>query len=132
MRSRTSLPLKRIGAIAGKFGEVARKSRKKKEFVGDSRKTFENIAKRNKKFAESYLIDLLTENSLGKRRRKKLRGRCRGCNQKDKPSDPPLPTCRIFLNVTGEFLLQFLVSRVSNLFEKHSFTRCVDSCILDM
>ncbi|MCU5597553.1 hypothetical protein [Bacillus wiedmannii] len=40
---------------------MARKSGKKKEFVRDSRKTFENIVKRNKKFAESYLIDLLTE-----------------------------------------------------------------------
>ncbi|WAI38392.1 MAG: hypothetical protein NRZ51_27965 [Bacillus paranthracis] len=64
------MPLKMIGAIAGKVGEVMRKSGKKKEFVGDSRKTFENIAKRNKKFAESYLIDLLTGNSLEKRRRK--------------------------------------------------------------
>lgn len=60
MRSRPSLSSERTGAIAGNFGEVMRKSGKKKEFVGDSRKTFENIAKRNKKFAESYLIDLLT------------------------------------------------------------------------
>jgi hypothetical protein len=93
--------LERTGAIAGKFGEVMRKSGKKKEFVGDSRKTFENIAKRNKKFAKSYLIDLLTRNSLEKRRRKNFRGRCRGRNQIDKPSEPPQPTYRIFLNVIG-------------------------------
>ncbi|OWT48942.1 hypothetical protein [Bacillus sp. K2I17] len=121
-----------MGAIAGKFGEVARKSGKKKEFVGALRKTFENITKRNKKFAESYLSDLLTKISLEKRRRKNFRGRHRGCDQKDKPSDHPLPTYRISLNVIGEFPLKFLASRVSNLFEKHSFTRCVDSCILNM
>ncbi|MBY7109709.1 hypothetical protein ILT06_02095 [Bacillus sp. 17RED48] len=109
-----------------------RKSGKKKEFVGDSRKTFENITKRNKKFAESYLIDLLTGNSVEKRRRKNFGEGAGGRNQIDKPSDPPLPTCRIFLNVIGELPLKFLASRVSNLFEKHSFTRCVDSCILNV
>ncbi|MDA1808902.1 hypothetical protein PDK10_04380 [Bacillus cereus] len=54
------------GEVWGSGEEVE----KEKEFVGDSRKTFENISKRNKKFAESYLIDLLTGNSLEKRRRK--------------------------------------------------------------
>ncbi|PNU10980.1 hypothetical protein C2L96_21105 [Bacillus cereus] len=54
----------------GKVWRSGEEVGKEKEFVGDSRKTFENIAKRNKKFTESYLIDLLTGNSLGKRRGK--------------------------------------------------------------
>ncbi|MBG9581347.1 hypothetical protein ABE42_19585 [Bacillus thuringiensis] len=64
------MPLKRTGSDCGKGWRSVEGVEKEKEFAEEARKTFENITKRNKKFAESYLIDLLTGNSLEKRRRK--------------------------------------------------------------